>query len=74
MVEPERRIFTQQQHQGDAMEQLLKGAFELGADEAKIIDTPTISFGDWGRWKCQYGCLMHDFPMGKDHKAQVVTS
>lgn len=59
-MKPARQTSTQQQLPGDAMEQLLKRAFELGAEKGKIIDTRTISFGEWVRWKCQYGCPMHD--------------
>jgi predicted metal-binding protein len=42
------------------MEYLLRKALELGAEKAKIIDARTVSVGEWVRWKCQYGCPMHD--------------
>ncbi len=50
----------EQQVPVDAMEYLLRRALELGAERAKIIDTSTVSVGEWVRWKCQYGCPMHD--------------
>ena len=42
------------------MEYLLRKALELGAEKAKIIDVRTVCVGEWVRWKCQYGCPMHD--------------
>jgi len=45
-----------------AMEDLLKKAYELGAEKAKIIGTETIVVEEWVRWKCLYGCPLH----GKD--------
>ncbi len=42
------------------MEYLLRKALELGAEKAKTIDTRTVSLNEWVRWKCQYGCPMHD--------------
>lgn len=44
------------------MEDLLKKAYELGAEKAKIIGTETIVVEEWVRWKCLYGCPLH----GKD--------
>jgi hypothetical protein len=44
------------------MEDLLKKAYELGAEKAKIIGTETIVVEEWVRWKCLYGCPFH----GKD--------
>lgn len=35
---------------------LIKRAKELGAYDAKIIDTCDIVTGEWVRLKCQYGC------------------
>ena len=42
------------------MDYLLRTALELGAEKAKTIDTRTVSVSEWVRWKCQYGCPMHD--------------
>ena len=42
------------------MDYLLKRAFELGAEKAKIIDTETVVVGQWVRWKCQYGCPLFE--------------
>jgi len=39
---------------------LIKKAVELGVEEAKIIDSSTISVAEWVRWKCQYGCPFYD--------------
>jgi len=48
--------------QESTMEDLLKKAYELGAEKAKIIGTETIVVEEWVRWKCLYGCPLH----GKD--------
>jgi Predicted metal-binding protein (DUF2284) len=32
---------------------------ELGAEEAKIIDTETVVVSEWVRWKCLYGCPLY---------------
>jgi hypothetical protein len=50
----------EQQVSEDRMEYLLGKALELGAEKAKTIDTRTVSVSEWVRWKCQYGCPMHD--------------
>lgn len=39
---------------------LVNRALELGAKEAKIIDTETIFVGHWVQWKCQYGCSLYN--------------
>ncbi|KLU65756.1 hypothetical protein DEAC_c23860 [Desulfosporosinus acididurans] len=39
---------------------LVRKAAELGIEEAKIIDTSTISVAEWAQWKCQYGCAFYD--------------
>ena len=39
---------------------LLKRAFEWGAEKARIIDTDTIVVEKWVRWKCLYGCPLYD--------------
>ncbi len=44
----------------DKMEYLLKRTLELGAVDAKVIDTVTITVDEWVRWKCQYGCPLYD--------------
>ena len=44
------------------MEYLMKKAVELGAENAKIIDTDTVAVAEWVRWKCLYGCPLY----GKD--------
>jgi hypothetical protein len=44
----------------DAMDQLLKRAIELGADNAKIIATDTVVVDEWVRWKCRYGCALYE--------------
>jgi predicted metal-binding protein len=42
------------------MEQLLKRALELGAENAKIISTDTVVVEEWVRWKCLYGCPFYE--------------
>jgi predicted metal-binding protein len=37
-------------------DRFIKKAVELGAEEAKIIDTGTIITAPWVRLKCQFGC------------------
>lgn len=44
----------------DTMEQLLKRALELGAENAKIISTHTVVVEEWVRWKCRYGCAFYE--------------
>lgn len=44
----------------DKAAHLIKRALELGAKKAKIIDTHTIVVEEWVRWKCRYGCPMHE--------------
>jgi len=39
---------------------LVKKAVELGAEEAKVIDSNTIAVAEWVRWKCKYGCPFYD--------------
>lgn len=39
---------------------LLKRAVELGAEQAKIIDTKTVIVAEWVWWKCQYGCPFYE--------------
>lgn len=46
--------------QEDKMEQLLKRAVALGADNAKIISTDTVVVEEWVRWKCRYGCAFYE--------------
>jgi len=41
---------------------LLGKALELGAENAKLIDTATVVVEEWVRWKCLYGCPLY----GKD--------
>ena len=49
-----------QEHTEGKMEQLLKRAVELGADNAKIIATDTVVVDEWVRWKCLYGCPFYE--------------
>lgn len=42
------------------VETLLEEAYELGCEEAKIIDPQTIVVGNWVQWKCRYGCALYD--------------
>jgi predicted metal-binding protein len=37
-------------------DRFIKKAVELGAEEAKLIDTGTIITAPWVRLKCQFGC------------------
>ncbi len=46
----------------DKTEALLKRSLELGAENAKIIDTSSVVVEEWVRWKCLYGCAF----CGKD--------
>ncbi len=39
---------------------LINKAIELGVEEAKIIDSNTVSVAEWVRWKCQYGCPFYE--------------
>jgi hypothetical protein len=43
-------------------EDLLKRTLELGAENAKVIDTSSVVVEEWVRWKCTYGCAF----CGKD--------
>jgi uncharacterized protein DUF5714/predicted metal-binding protein DUF2284 len=47
-------------HGEDTMEQLLKRALELGAEQAKVISTDTVVVDEWVRWKCRYGCAFYE--------------
>lgn len=40
----------------DKTEILLKKSLEFGAEKAKVIETSSITVGEWVRWKCIYGC------------------
>lgn len=42
------------------MEQLQKKALELGAQNAKIIQTDTIAVAEWVQLKCKYGCPLYN--------------
>jgi len=42
------------------VETVLEEAYELGCEEAKVIDPKTISIGNWVRWKCLYGCPLYN--------------
>lgn len=42
------------------VETVLEEAFELGCEEAKIIEPKTITVGNWVRWKCLYGCPLYN--------------
>jgi hypothetical protein len=46
----------------DKIAALLKRSLELGAENAKIIDTSSVVVEEWVRWKCLYGCAF----CGKD--------
>jgi hypothetical protein len=46
--------------EGATMEDVLKKAYELGAEKAKIIGTETIVVEKWVRWKCLYGCPLYN--------------
>lgn len=46
----------------DKIESLLKRSLELGAENARIIDTGSVVVEEWVRWKCVYGCAF----CGKD--------
>ncbi|SDC42081.1 Predicted metal-binding protein [Candidatus Frackibacter sp. WG12] len=48
------------EHLGVGFNDLINKALELGAEEAKIIDTETITVGHWVQLKCQYGCSLYD--------------
>lgn len=39
---------------------LVARALELGAKNAKIIDTDSIVVQKWVKWKCVYGCPMYE--------------
>jgi hypothetical protein len=45
-----------------SIEAVLRKAFELGIENAKAIDTSTVTVEKWVRWKCLYGCPFY----GKD--------
>ncbi len=44
----------------DKIEHLIKRAFDLGAVDAKLIDTASVAVAEWVRWKCQYGCPLYE--------------
>lgn len=44
------------------IDDLATRALEMGAKEAKVIDTDSIVVEKWVKWKCIYGCPMY----GKD--------
>jgi hypothetical protein len=43
-----------------SIEAVLEEAFEIGCEEAKIIDTSTVIVERWVRWKCLYGCPFYN--------------
>lgn len=49
-------------HDNKALDLLLRRARELGADDARVIDTASVAVEEWVRWKCLYGCAL----LGKD--------
>ena len=50
----------QREGKGDAMEDFVNRALELGAQKAKVIDTDTVAVAEWVRWKCMYGCQFYE--------------
>ncbi len=46
----------------DKIDSLLRRSLELGAEDAKVIDTGSVVVEEWVRWKCVYGCAF----CGKD--------
>jgi len=38
------------------MEQLFNRFLELGAQNAKLIETYSVVVAEWVRWKCIHGC------------------
>lgn len=43
-----------------SLDDLVRKAIEQGVEEAKVIDTSTITVSEWVQWKCQYGCVFYD--------------
>ncbi len=43
-----------------SIEAVIDKAYELGCEQAKIIDTSTVIVGKWVRWKCLYGCPFYN--------------
>jgi hypothetical protein len=43
-----------------SIEAVLEKAYDIGCEEAKIIDTSTVIVEKWVRWKCLYGCPFYN--------------
>jgi predicted metal-binding protein len=43
-------------HKGEKLDRLVKLAIRLGAVNAKVIRTSTVTTAAWVRMKCKYGC------------------
>lgn len=58
------RIETKKQATGKrnspTIEAVLEKAYDIGCEEAKIIDTSTVIVEKWVRWKCLYGCPFYN--------------
>jgi hypothetical protein len=62
-----------------SIEAVLEKAYEIGCEEAKIIDTSTVIVEKWVRWKCLYGCPFYNkdgfhppFAPGVDETKEVL--
>jgi len=43
-----------------SIESVLEKAYDIGCENAKIIDTSTVITEKWTRWKCLYGCPFYN--------------
>lgn len=42
------------------LDQLYNRALELGVQGAKLIETSSVTVGEWVQWKCKYGCPLYN--------------
>ena len=54
-----KKLFTGKPSQ-PSIEAVLEKAYDIGCEEAKIIDTSTVIVEKWVRWKCLYGCPFYN--------------
>ena len=50
------KVSTMKKKIPPTIEAVLEKAYEIGCEEAKIIDTQTVIVEKWVLWKCLYGC------------------
>ena len=62
-----------------SIDAILDKAYDIGSEEAKIIDISTVIVEKWVRWKCLYGCPFYNkdgfhppFAPGVDETKEVL--